>query len=459
MTSTIKFPEIPRQTISQDFQPYLAASKTLNEFDKGLNQVINFTQSEQLSTARFAVKNLSTIFSIKKNIIPSDAPAEVIKAAKEAQSVTSTFADVLSIITGVGNIASLIRNLRKKNVRKEDQIVRKLEISRSALQIISLSTTVLNIFDRFKVIDLGFITKQIGAIPVIGAAIAQAFPASVVFSLFSLMSSEITIAISAIRLKQMKIRIDRIATKIKKTWNQPLDENFAKKKIDRMVTKQKDVAEKAKALKIQMEQSHPILEAQGKNYEEKKAAFEKAQGELKTANKIVRCMRTFKERNALKSAKASYKKEIKNYKYQLTEMLTLEKSHSIRAEKGEKWEAILEKFQTGKLTESETAALDKMRAEKVAKWKSKKVTELFKIAKEVSKIALTLVSMAIAVSMIALVLIYGANIPAAAIIGIAMIGLTLAAVQLINKLYFNRIKKRTAGTVKVPDFKTLRAEV
>lgn len=457
MVSEIKFPEVPKVSISNDFKPYLTAPKTPSKFDKILTKIFEFTESEQYKSASFLSKIVTTIFSIKRSVVPLDAPKEIVKAAAEAHNIANTVGDALSIASVVGAIASLIKNLKKKDVKKEDQPVRRLEIARSCLQIITSVTSFLNILDRFKVIQLADITKKMGSIPVIGAGLAQALPASVVFSLFSIVSSEVTIALSAIKIRQAKARVDRTTAKIKKTWGQPIDGDFAARKIDRIITKQKDAVAKANELKTQIEQMEPTLQAQEKNYEEKKAALEKLKGELATSNKITRYMRTFKQKTAFKSAKIDYKKEVKKYKKASNEMKALEKVHKIKVENGEKWEAIREKFASGTLTETDQNALEKMRTEKVAKWKSKKVTELFAIAKEVTKIALALISIAISITLIALIIIYSGNAPAAAFIAIAVIGLSLATAQMISKLYFNRIKKRPANSVAVPDFRTLRA--
>jgi hypothetical protein len=455
MVSEIRFPEIPKISISNDFQPYLAAPKAPSKIDKILNNVFESTESEAYKSASFFSKLITTVFSIKRASLPLDAAKEIADTAKEAHYIAQSVGDVLTVVSGAGAVASLISNLKKKHIKKEDRPIRKLEIFRSIMQIITTVTSFLNILDRFKAIELGNITKAMGTIPVIGQGLAQAFPTSVVFSLFSIMGSAATITISALKLKQIKGRVESATAKIKKKWNQPIDENFAERKIKRIITKQNDGVAKADQLKTQIEQMESTLQTKGQNYEEKKEELEKLKGELATANKVSRFMHSFKEKNALKSAKMDYKKEVKKYKRTSNEMEALEKTHKIRAEKGGKWEAIREKFQAGTLTEEDTAALETMRAEKVKKWKSKKINELFAVAKEVSKIALTLISIALAVISIALVIIYTGNVPAAALITMAVIGLSLTAAQLISKLYFNRIKKRDVESVAIPDFRTL----
>lgn len=458
MISEIKFPEIPKIPLSRDFQSYLETPKAPSKFDKILSKISEFVLSETIQSSSFLSRLMKSVFSIKKNLIPKNAPKAVLDTAKEAQAIAESILDAFSIITGVGAASSLIRNLKKKPVKKEEQQIRKWETFRSFLQIITGVTSFLNLLDRFKLIQLATITKAMGTIPVIGQALAQAFPASVVFSLFTLTTSQVTIIISALKLEQIASRIQRINAK-SKTWNHPITGDFAQWKMERIVTKQKDVVQKAHALKTKIAQNESTLQTKGQNYEEKKQILQKLKTELGTANKISRFVRTFQQKNALKTAKMEYKKEVKKYKVASTEIKTLEKSHKIRLEKGKKWETILGKFKSGTLTAADSAALEKMRAEKAAKWKSKKAVELFAVAKEATRIALTLISIAIAVSLIALTIFYTGNIPAAALITIAVAGLSLAAVNLTRSFYFKRIKKKAADSVTVPDFRTLKIGV
>lgn len=449
MVSEVKFPEVSKLPISPDFQRYLESRKAPSKIDKIIKEMADFPETEHYRSSQLLAKLVGTVFSIRKILNPTDA-------AKHASNIASTIGDVLSFLSGAGAIASLVQNLKKKHVKKEDRTVRKLEIARSCILIISSVTSLLSILDRFKVIELANITKAMGNIPVIGQGLAQVFPASVVFSGFGIAASGITITISAIRLKQIAKRVHRIGEKMKTWKKEPIDGTFAQKKIDRIITKQEDSVLKGVLLKSQIEQMESALQTKGKNYEEKKETLEKLEAELATSNKVSRCLRTLKHKNALKSAKASYKKEIKKYKHISNEIKELEKTHNNRLEKGEKWEAIREKFKDGTITESDTAALKKMQTEKVAKWKAKRINERWLIAKEVTKIALLLISIAIAVTSIALIIIFTGNVPAAALISLAAIGLTLAAVQLMHRLYFNRIKKKPANSVEVPDFRTLR---
>lgn len=457
MVSEIKFPEIPKVPTSPDFQPYLSQEKSPSKFDKMLNkiQALCNSEAETHSIARYITRIISSVFSIKRQLIPSTASKEVLESAKESLSTVQTVGDVLGIINAPGTIAGLIKNLKRKNVPEADKQVRKLEIFRSITSLIGTTSTVLNLFERYKVLELATITRQIGRIPVIGSGIAQVLPASVVFSMFSILGSQATIAIAAIRLKQIKERIDQATAKIKQLWNQPIDQTFAEKKIDRIITKQKDTVAKANNLKRKIGKMESTLQTKNQKYEEKKAALQKVEAEVASANKVSRFFRTFKQKQALRSAKASYKAEVKKYKQVSTEMKTLAATHKVRAEKGAKWEAIQEKFQAGTMTEKDVASLEKMRTEKVEKWKTKKVAELYNVAKQASIIAFALISIATAVTMIALTIIFPGSIPAVALIALVAIGLAIATAQLVSKLYFNRIKKRPVKSVAIPDFRAL----
>lgn len=457
MVSDIKFPNAPKEIlISDDFKSYFEKPKGPSRFDKFLKNVFDAMESEPFKTASFLSRIVTTVFSIKRSTLPEDASRSVINAAKESHNIAQSIGDVLTIISGAGAVASLIRNLKKRNVKREDQPIRKLEMFRSILQIITTGTTFVTILDRFKAIELASITRGMGAIPVIGQGLAQALPASVVFAGLSIATNVVTITISALKLQKIAARIDRINEK-KQLWNQPIDGTFAEKKIARIVTKQQNVVQKATDLKTEIEKMESALKNKGQNYHDKKAELERLQKELETTNKVSGFMRTFKERSELITAKKEYKKEVKQYKLLSTEMKSLEKDHKIRLEKGKKWEAIHAKFDTGSITEEDTDALKKMQAAKLAKWKTKKTKELIEVAKEATKIGLTLISIAISVAMIALIIIYTGNIPAAALITVAAVGLSLAAVNLGRSFCINRIKRPPPNSVAIPNFRELQA--
>lgn len=460
MVSVIKFPEIPTIPVAGDFQSYLVAPKGKNKIDTALNTIIETFESEQFRSAAFAARMISSAFSINRNALPTGASVEVVNGAKEASSIAGTISDAFTILNGAGAVASLIRNMRKKNVKKEDQPIRKLEMFRSFIQIITTVTSFLTILDRFKVIELANITKQMGTIPVIGEGLARALPASVVFSVFGIISSEITIIISLLKIQKSKAGVDRATAKIKQAWNKPVDADFAHKRIEHIVYKQEDALKKAEKIKGEIEKMEPVLKAHEQKYEEKKEALQKVKDQLKTANKVSKFAGSLKEKIAFKHAKKEYKHEIKHYKKFIKEMKTLETTHHIRTEKVEKWEAIEKKFIDGTLSESEKADLEKMRAGKTAKWKAKKINHYWDIAKEVTVIALALISIAVSITSIALVIIFSGNAPAAALIAMTSIGLGLAAVSLMRSFYFKRIKKAPVNPVPVPDFrKIVKAEV
>lgn len=440
MITNTNFPEIPKVLISNDFQPYLKGSKKPAKLNIGIKHYLNFVRSEPFKLTRYTPKVTSTALGIHKNLIPNDAVPEASKAIQEASKIVSTLSGALSLFSSFVSVISLVRILKKKEVKKEDQQIRRWKITKFSLDIINSFTSFLGILDRFKVIELAKITATMARISEVGNVFARVFSSSVVFSFFSITSSNVSIVISVLKIKKIWAKLSHAKEKIKKTWSTPIDRTLAEKKIERIPLKQEEGIARAKELKAKIEKMEPSLQTLGQNYEGKKAALQ-----LK---------KTFKHKIALKVAKMKYKKGIKKYKPVLNEMKALKKSHMTRTENGKKWQAILEKFQTATLTESETASLEKMREEKLHKWKAKKINELFALAKQGSKICLSLISIALSVTSIALTIIFPGAIPVAALITLSVISLAAATASLIKTFYFNRVKKRAFQSVSIPDFRT-----
>lgn len=447
------FPEIP-------ILPYpdaLAPKKQRSKADYALNKLAKFGDSEHLKFAHFASEIPSNALSNISELIPSDALKSVKDSATHNANIAGTVTDVLGILKGLESVAIVIQNLKKKGVKGIEKTILRFEIAQNLVDIIGAIGSVLGIFDRFKVFELAKITAAMGKIPTIGATLSAAFPVSVVFSLFSIVSCEFSIIISALKIKQIVQKVKRATQKIKVKWNQPIDAAFSKNQVHHIAKKQETCLENAVKLKGELEKMEACLNTKKEVFEKKQESYLKLKEEVKSANKVSKVFRKISPRRQMKAAKGIYKKEIKKYSKTHDQLKALEKTHELQGEKILKWEAIQTKCETDSLTDSEKTSLEAMRGQKVAKWKAKKVNEYWDIAHEVARIALALIAIAVSLTSIGLIIAFTGNVPAAALIAMGAIGLSMTAANLMRSFYFNRIKKKKAGPVAVPDFRELAA--
>jgi hypothetical protein len=444
------FPEIPKLPYPEEFAP----KKKCSKIDRALDKLAKFGDSEHLKTAHFGAEITSNVFSNISELVPKEGASEHIG---HSANITGTFTDALNILQGLESVAIIVQNLKKKGVKGFERTILRLDTAKAFVDIISAVGAIVGIFDRFKVFELAKITEAMGKIPTIGQALSAAFPVPVVFSLFSIVSGELTIITSALKIKKMVERVKRATKKIKVNWNRPIDGAFAENKGRHIAKKQETCLENGKKLKVELEQMEPCLKTKKGDYETKQEAYLKLKDEVKSANKISKLFRKLGPKRQMKGALGAYKKEIKKYQKTHDQLKTLEKTHELQGEKILKWQAIENKCKTGSLTDSEKTALETMRTEKIKKWKAKKVNEYWDIAHEVARIALAIIGIALSLASIGVIIAFTGNVPAAALIAMGTIGLTLTATHLIRNLYFNRIKKKKVESVAVPDFRTLAA--
>lgn len=399
----LQFPEIPKISVSKEFQTYLSAPKS-RKIDTAFNYFLKFTRSESYKTTRYIGKVTSLAFRVKKNM----ASLENLKAAQKASQIASTVTGALSLFSSIGSGISLIKMIKMKNVKKEERLIRKLKITKYSINIINSITSFLGILDRFHIIELAKITKAMGKIPLIGQGLVRIFPTSVVFSILSLISQPISIVISTLKMNKIKKRLKAAEAK-KKMWKGTIDKNFVERKIDRLASRLKEGIRKAKKLKTHIERMKPSLQA----------------------------LRQI----SFKTAKGKYKKGIKQYKEALNEMRMLKQAHHLRTENREKWQAIFERLESGSILESDKEALEKIKQAKVIKWELKKLHGRVAMVKIGFKIAFSVLSIALSIVSIALTIIFPASIPVSATIALSLIGINVSTASLIKTFYFNRIKK------------------
>lgn len=438
--SISSFPEIPELP----YPEILAPKKKSSKVDYALDKIAQFSDGEPLKAAHFVGELTSNTFSNISSLLPKDAAQETIDHAGQSSDIAGTFADVLGILRALESIAIVAQNIKKKGLKGIDKTINRFEIVQAFVDIINGVGSFLGIFDRFKVFELAKISEAMGKIPTIGEALATAFPVSVVFSLFSIVSSELSIAISALKIKKMVKKVKHVNQKIKVKWNTPIDAAFSRNLASHIAKKQETCLQNALTLKAELEKRAECLNT-------KKDTYTALKGQIKSANKVSKLFKKIK----IKGAKGTYKKEIKKFSKLHDQLVTLEKTHKLQGEKIEKWHVIEEKFKNDTLTESDKAALETMKAGKVKKWKAKKVNEYWDIAHEVIKIALAIIGIAVSLASIGLIIAFTGNVPAAALIAMGTIGLTMSAVHLSRSLFFNRIKKKEVSPVEIPDFREL----
>lgn len=397
MSGISTFPDIPKLPYPEAFAPKIKRSK----IDWAFSKLGQSADSEHLKSAHLIGETTSTVFSNIDTVVPEDV------------NIIGTVCDAIGILRGLEAVAIIVQNSRKKGVKGIEKTILRLEIAQSAVDIIGGAGSVLGIVDK---------------ISTIGPILSAASPVPVVFSLFSIISSEFTIVISAIKIKQLVKKVKRATQKIKVKWNQPIDATFSKKQVSRIAEKQEMCVQNALKVKVDLENKE-------KRLTQKKEKFEKKSSKL-----------------FQKIAKRAYKKEIKKYQKTHNQLQTLEKIHKLQTEKILKWQAIGTRCEAGTLTDSEKEALDVMQAAKIKKWKIKKVNEYWNISQEVLKIALAVIAIAVSIASIGVVIAFSGNVPAAALVAMGVIGLSMAAMHLARALFFSRIKKEV-NPVEVPDFR------
>lgn len=460
------FPQIPKLPYPEAFAPKKKSSK----IDYAMDKLAKFADSEELKSVHFIAEIVSNALSNISSLIPSEKAenkgpisAEVIKeetpshgvAATAAQNanIAGTIADMLGILRGLESVAIIVQNLRKKGAKGIEKTIARIEIVQAFVDIINAVGSFLGIFGRFKVFELAKITEAMGKIPTIGQALTIAFPVANVFSLFSIVSSECTVIISILKIKQIVEKVKRVSQKINK-WNQPIDASFAKNQGNQTFAKQQLLVQNALKLKTELTQMEGSLNTKKEEFEKKQAAYLKLKKEVDSANKVTQLAKKIGPCQRLKTTKVAYKKKIKKYQKTHDQLQALEKTHKLQSEKIQKWQAIETKCNENTLTEKEKTALKTMRAEKIKKWKVKKANEYWDIAQEVTRIALAVLAIALSIASIGVILAFTGNVPAAALIAMGTVGLSLTAGNLARSLFFNRIKKKVKA-VDVPDFREI----
>lgn len=447
MIGISNFPVVPQLPYPKEFAP----KKKNSKIDWAFGKLGKYSDSEPLKAAHFVGEVISNAFSH----VSSLAPKKISVSALRDADIAGTVFDVLGLLRAAESVATIAQNLRKKGLKGIDKSIARLEIVQGFVDIIGAVGSLLGILERFKVFELAKITEAMGKIPTIGQAVSAALPASVVFSLFSIVSSELSIIISALKIKKMVKNVKRDNQKIKVKWNQPIDAAFSKNQVSHIAKKQATCLENAKKVKGELEKMAECVNTKKADFEAKQADYLKLKEEVETAGKVSKVFRKVAPRREMKGAKAAYKKKAKKYQKIHNQLQTLQKIHTLQGEKIQKWQAIQNKFETKTLTESEKTSLEAMRMAKIKKWKVKRVNEYWDIAHEATKIALAVIAIALSIASIGVTLAFtGGNVPAAALIAMATIGLSMTAAHLIRSLFFNRVKKKAPQSVKVPDFRT-----
>lgn len=443
MNEISSFPVVPQLPYPKELAPKKKGSK----IDWAFGKLGKYADSEPLKAAHFIGELLSNVFSHLKSLAPKKESAP----AGHNANIAGTVFDVLGLFRALESVATIAQNLRKKGLKGIDKSVSRLEIAQAFVDIIGGVGSFLGIFERFRVFELAKITEAMGKIPTIGQAVSAALPVSTVFSLFSIVSSEISIIISALKIKKMVGKVNRATHKIKGKWSQPIDAAFSKNRVSNITKKQETCLENGEKLKVELDKMGACVHTKKEDFETKQAAYLKLKEEVKSANKVSQVFRKIAPKGDMKKAKGAYKRKIKKYQKMHDQLQALQKTHELQGEKIQKWKAIQNKCEAKTLTESEKKALETMRMAKIKKWKAKRVNEYWDIAHEVTKIALAAIAIAVSIASIGVTLAFtGGNVPVAALIALATIGLSLTASHLVRSLFFNRVKKKAPQAVKVP---------
>lgn len=452
MNEMLAIPNFPIVPTLPD-QEFKAFKSRRHAVDKALDKLGKFADSEHLKTAHFAAEIISNAYSNISSLIPEDALKIVKEQADHHANIAGTFADALGLLRGLESIATIAKNLRKKGEKGLEKKISRLETTQAFIDIIGAIGSVLGILDRFKIFELGKITAAMGKIPLIGHVLRAALPCSVVFSIFSIVSSELTVIISALKIKKLLTGIKRTTQKTKVQWNQPIDGAFSENKKNHIAKKHSTTVQNAQKLASELEKMQEDVQTKNEELERKQEAYSKMADGIKSANKVSKFFQKLGPQHRVKLAKTSYNRKIKNYQKTHSKLQTLEKTHQLQSEKILKWQAIENKCKSETLTDSDKKALETLKAEKITKWKAKKVNANWDIAKEVAIIALAILAIAASLVSIGLVIAFSGNVPAAALIAMGAIGLSMTAAKLMHSFYFGRIKKKKVQSIAIPDFR------
>lgn len=333
------------------------------------------------------------------------------------------------IVTFTGTIADTVKALGTAKSAKDiaDQVGAKSSSAEKGLKVTSAVTGVaigtmtgMRIAETLKLFN---ISHAFGTVRVMGRAVSLFGP---FLSFLEGFKACIDIGISAKKLSDMNKKGKVIAEHINK-WSQPITEAIALQHIDKADTKLQSLEGRFHDLSKQVHDTGVEVENAKKAYLVKQAS-----------NKAKNCFtRLFTPLCCSKEAKTLRKWAHKHHEA-FEKLTAVKKLHDAQLGKINRWNDIHEKIVDGTLTTGDTEALNKMSADKIAKWNVRKINLNLEKLKEGLGVAISAV---VIVAMVVSIVFFFLGIAAlTATLALTALFLLISAAALSVHL-FKRYKK------------------